>query len=484
MPFVSDRWGVEVWWFHGRSSHNSKFHWVVGVNDFWFVWRLEELSWTLFRLLWSLCFTRIGLIESIVWQDLVPRQRTVDCLLIHIPRWGLCDQPLSSHQTFLPEVELRQCVFCKEPLSLWLASRLRNFVFFFGKWVSMLCFLDFDTTFVRRAEPESWELCADAGNSTSSGLSVNPSNHSGRFRKRSSESRLPSLLLFLFWVFLRWSVPLAWSFSSLRSDAGLEDELDESCGGDVEDESLPELVANPGTTRGTKLSVLHFIVFPVFGQTWFFTADPLTGISVVFAEFSNDGTAGVSSSYCTVTNRFGSWTNTCASSWVCTSPLAASSTVGFLDLRKVSNSSELNSFCAHHVHWWCSWIDYELSLLWSFRRRRLHCLYFKRSIERCFVRILELVNIFRQIPCCAAGASFLMQGLLMWSFLEFGAQGPRSWVGHFWDNSSRWTLSFPEFSFGARCLRRTWQRVSIPIFLVRVEQIFSDKNLEIHNPVV
>ena len=60
-------------------------------------------------------------IESIEWKDLEQRQRTGDCLLIHPPRWGLCDQPLSSHQ-----VALRQCVFCKEPLSFWFASKLRN----------------------------------------------------------------------------------------------------------------------------------------------------------------------------------------------------------------------------------------------------------------------------------------------------------------------------------------------------------------------
>ena len=53
--------------------------------------------------------------------------------------------------------------------------------------------------------------------------------------------------------------------SSLRSDAGLgaglEDVLDESCGGDVEDELVPRLVDNPGTTRGTKFSVLHKTFF-------------------------------------------------------------------------------------------------------------------------------------------------------------------------------------------------------------------------------
>ena len=47
--------------------------------------------------------------------------------------------------------------------------------------------------------------------------------------------------------------------SSLRCVAGLEEVLDESCGGDVEDELLSEFDDNPGTTRGTKFSVLHNI---------------------------------------------------------------------------------------------------------------------------------------------------------------------------------------------------------------------------------
>ena len=50
--------------------------------------------------------------------------------------------------------------------------------------------------------------------------------------------------------------------SSLRSVAGLEDVLDESCGSDVEDELVPEFGDNPGTTKGTKFSVLQRISFP------------------------------------------------------------------------------------------------------------------------------------------------------------------------------------------------------------------------------
>ena len=59
--------------------------------------------------------------------------------------------------------------------------------------------------------------------------------------------------------------------SSLRADTDPEDELhaalfpetrgasgpNDSCGSAVEDELVPELVDIPGTTRGTKLSVLQ-----------------------------------------------------------------------------------------------------------------------------------------------------------------------------------------------------------------------------------
>ena len=45
----------------------------------------------------------------------------------------------------------------------------------------------------------------------------------------------------------------------IRSWAGLVE--DKSCNVDVEDELLPELADNPGTTSGAKLSVLQTIVF-------------------------------------------------------------------------------------------------------------------------------------------------------------------------------------------------------------------------------
>ena len=101
-------------------------------------------------------------------------------------------------------------------------------------------------------------MCAGACTSVSSGLSVNFSSHSGRSRKRSSASRLSSLFLFRFWVCEGDPHHSRGASSSLRSQAGF---VDKSCDVDVDDELLPELVDNPGTTRGTKLSVLHTIVF-------------------------------------------------------------------------------------------------------------------------------------------------------------------------------------------------------------------------------
>ena len=59
---------------------------------------------------------------------------------------------------------------------------------------------------------------------------------------------------------------------------------------------------------------------------------------------------------------------------------------------------------------------------------------------------------FRQIPRCFASTSFLVQGLLMWSFLEFRLAKTTLMKRTPWDNTSWWTL-------GARCLGRIWRRV-------------------------
>ena len=114
---VQKTWGVEVRWFHDRSSQDLPNSSELSV---WISFALCDGSRN-FRKLFSVSC------EVFEWHDLVPRQRTGDCLEIHLPCWRLCDQPLSSHQTFLPDVLFPQCVFCKEPLWFWFACRLRKF---------------------------------------------------------------------------------------------------------------------------------------------------------------------------------------------------------------------------------------------------------------------------------------------------------------------------------------------------------------------
>ena len=93
---------------------------------------------------------------------------------------------------------------------------------------------------------------------------------------------------------------------------------------------LPELVDNPGTTRGSKLSVLLMIVFPSF--------DPLVGASVVFTVFQPMGLQAFLRVMARLRISLNRERKTCAFSWECTSPLAVKT------FANVSDLSELNSF--------------------------------------------------------------------------------------------------------------------------------------------
>ena len=69
-------------------------------------------------------------------------------------------------------------------------------------------------------------MCAGAGTSVFSRLSVNSSNHSGLSRKRSSKARVMSFFWFMFLV-VGESRQFPGAGSSFRTGAGLEDAIDE-----------------------------------------------------------------------------------------------------------------------------------------------------------------------------------------------------------------------------------------------------------------
>ena len=119
---------------------------------------------------------------------------------------------------------------------------------------------------------------------------------------------------------------------------------------EVEEGKLEEeLVDKPGTTIGTKFSVLHRIRIPFLNEMWFLTVDPLVRISVFIAKLSERQDCWRILEDFIVKNISNSLTYTIASSCVCTSPLAVMTIVGLLDVVTVSNSAEF-TFFANNVH--------------------------------------------------------------------------------------------------------------------------------------
>ena len=112
------------------------------------------------------------------------------------------------------------------------------------------------------------------------------------------------------------------SWMSFEVDEDPEDELDK-----------------PGTTIGTKFSVLQIIRIPVFNEMCFRRNTRFHSKS-----FPSDNTAGVFSRTFIVKNRSNSLTYTVASSCVCTSPMAVMNIVGLHDFVKVSISASLVLF--------------------------------------------------------------------------------------------------------------------------------------------
>ena len=117
------------------------------------------------------------------------------------------------------------------------------------------------------------------------------------------------------------------------------------------DEDPEDELDKPGTTIGTKFSVLQGNPNPVFDEMWLLTIDPFIGIFVFIAKLSKR-------QYC-----WRVFENLHSKEHIqffditllplhasCTSPLAVMPMVGLLDFVKVSISESLKSFFANHVH--------------------------------------------------------------------------------------------------------------------------------------
>ena len=107
-------------------------------------------------------------------------------------------------------------------------------------------------------------------------------------------------------------------------------------------------------------------------------------------------------------------------------------TVGCLDLFKVSFASELKSLFAQHVHW-SSWINHEFSLLWQMWWGCRHYPCSNKTVKK--VALSDFLSLYKILArfhatleahrsCCKVSSCDLSA--------KFGAQGLRSWCSHFW----------------------------------------------------
>ena len=147
---------------------------------------------------------------------------------------------------------------------------------------------------------------------------------------------------------IRSSLSRVWISLAVGVEDGLEEDDEQwlSCleGVFEVDEDLEDEFDKPGTTIGTKFSVLQGILIPFKMRCGFWLLihsyeDPFSSQS-----FPSDNTAGVFSRTFIVKNFSNSLTCTIASSCVCTSPLAVMTIVGLQGFVKYPFSASLKSF--------------------------------------------------------------------------------------------------------------------------------------------
>ena len=141
MPFVSDRWSVEVRWFHDKTSHGFPNSIEFSVFYFRSVRRFQEFLTSLVKIfilhgkIWIHWAARSCTTTACRWMSLDshPSLRTLWSAIIKSPN-------------FLLEVKLRQCVFCEGPCHFGSQTDFAIPVF----WeVLTLCIPDFVVTYMQ-----------------------------------------------------------------------------------------------------------------------------------------------------------------------------------------------------------------------------------------------------------------------------------------------------------------------------------------------
>ena len=388
-----------------------KFQRTVSANDFRHPIWLQELLQVPLCFLWSFCFARI-------WLD--PLGGWVlhhDCFSMIVSRFAIFTEnfvmavikwpKFSARGTTLPMRLLHGALVI---FVLWQISQFRSF----GKWVLTLCLpksallagVGCKRWFMRRTGV--WVSVFKS----STRLSLNSCNHSGmsewhRSHRSWSWSSFSFGFDFLVGLVNSCSSGIPEEHGSHRSClatisldtievvmVGEGDELEEDVGWsisclegvmDVEESKLEEeLVDKPGTTIGTKFSVLHCIRIPFKMRCGFWPLIHSCEYPCSSQSFPSDKTAGVSSKdlhcqeYIQLSDKLWPLHASALHHWL----LWPSS--DFSTSSKVSNSAEFKSFVADHVHR-RSRVYNNICFLWFNSWWRRQAPIFRRWEECCLI---------------------------------------------------------------------------------------------------
>ena len=244
---------------------------------------------------------------------------------------------------------------------------------------------------------------------------------------------------FLFWVFGETApvflVRVGHFALMLDLEVNLRDVLDESC--DSEDEIVPEFDGNTGQqeVRSLPFCIICSLVWSIVVVYRWPTHKYIRVLCRV------DRTADVSSSNDPVTKWSRSWTCTCASTFVCTSPLARYHRCGVPGSPQSLHFVPASFLFAHHVHW-CSGVSWRPALPWLRKDSKNAALsVFFWAYRHVFAK--SHATLQAHLSWCKVSSRVLSANL--------GAHGLRSWKFTLSEWRLAMDLSCRELWCGATC---------------------------------